>query len=132
MERPVLTAALALLWAGAVGLGLGAGYDLLRAPRLLHPRWTWLSDLLFGLGLGWGILYTALVPGAGELRVSHLAAMGLGFYLWRRTLGQPVLAAALAVLRRFDKMVRTLTKPLTGFFIFLRQLAKKYFSTGEK
>ena len=132
MEQPIAQELTRFLWAVAVGLALGVAYDLCRGPRRLWPRLTWVLDLVFGLCLTWALVYFTLVPGDGRLRFFALAAMALGGGLWSGFLSRPFLRCYVACLRAVGTVLGAILSPLTKFLIFLRQLAKKYFSTWRK
>lgn len=83
MELPVLLQLQELLWALALGAGLGLLYDLLRPLR--HGQWrTALTDALYALLLLIALMLFALYAGRGRLRLFALAAMGCtgGLWLW--------------------------------------------------
>ena len=83
MELPVLLQFQELLWALALGAGLGLLYDLLRPLR--HGRWrTALTDALYVLLMLSALMLFALYAGRGRLRLFALAGMGCagGLWLW--------------------------------------------------
>ena len=127
MEQPVLSQALIFLEALLHGTALGLFYDLLRIPRRLLGRGSGWFDLLFGLGLTWGTLYFLLGPGGGKLPLYAVAGMALGFWVWNGTLGRLIRPVLEAVFCLIGRIFRCLLSPVTKFFNFLRQLAKKYF-----
>ena len=92
-----------------LGLAAGLWYDFLR-PLKGAKR-----DLLFLPGLGYLWLQLAFGVCQGDLRMAHLAGLGLGFLLWEHTAG--------ALLRPFFssiwKIFGYLWLPVAKIFEFL-------------
>lgn len=121
MELPISTQA--LLFARGVGLGLGlsAAYDVLRALRRLRPGLTWLTDVLFGLLLGAGLLVFALCAGGGELRLFLFPAIALAAVLYFLTISPFVLRAFQAGFSLIGRLIHIFLAPVRLFLLFLKK-----------
>ncbi len=78
MEYPIQAQTLEFLRAGLLGLLLGLHYDLLRLPRKIVPKLTWLLDLWFCISVLLSLLALALYGGTGQLQLFMLLGTGLG------------------------------------------------------
>ncbi len=74
-----------LLWALALGYGLGAVYCFLRP---LRPKFTALSDLLFVPFAFYGWLYLSFAICQADLRLGDTVCLGVGIWLFVITLGR--------------------------------------------
>ncbi|MBR4701981.1 MAG: spore cortex biosynthesis protein YabQ [Oscillospiraceae bacterium] len=120
MELPVITQLRELLYALAVGAGLGLCYDLLRPLR--RGRWTTgLTDLIYCLLTLATLLGFALYAGRGRLRLfAELAILcGLGAYFWAWSLP-------------LRQLLRLLTKPLRILAVGCRRIRKKILKNCKK
>ena len=112
------TAARWLLWALAIGSGLGLVYGFLRpAPQKLRPLW----DLIFVCAAFYGWLYLGFGICGGDLRFGCTAAMAVGGIVFDCTgerLLQPI----------FRHFWRTVGK----FFLFLQRYTKIFFKKVQK
>lgn len=113
-----------------LGIGLGLVYDLFRIRRLAFssrllpkkqaPRALTLldrfllhgEDLLFGLiaGVATAILYFAL--SRGRLRLMAIVGEGIGFLLYRASLGRLVMLCADSILRVIARICRSIARYL--------------------
>ena len=132
MEQPVSLQAGTFLLSVLLGCGLGFVEIVLRAPRRLTPRLSWLMDLLLGIAITYGVLYALLVIDGGRLKFFDAAGILLGAWLFLKTLGRLLFPLFLSLFRAAGMLLRLLASPVTKILIFLRQLAKKYFSTWRK
>lgn len=88
MEQPVSLQAGTFLLSVLLGCGLGFVEIVLRAPRRLMPRLSWLMDLLLGIAITYGVLYALLVIDGGRLKFFDAAGILLGAWLFLKTLGR--------------------------------------------
>ena len=99
MELPVSMQAGEFLTAVLLGVGLGLCYDLMRGPRNLVKKLTWLMDLFFCGVFFYSLLWLWLVACEGLIRGYCFLGMGLGMTLWFLTLSSFVLRIWVAILR---------------------------------
>ena len=90
MKLPIAAQGRELALALVLGAVLALLYELLRLLRLRGRAFgTVLADLLFSLALFLGLLLFTLYGGRGRLRLFALAAIALGFALFRALLRLP-------------------------------------------
>lgn len=99
------------LWSLALGLAMGAAYDILRAVRMLfklkHTAVT-VTDILFFTLCGFATSILALPFNKGEVRVFVIAGEAAAFLLYRLTVGSimgKIYAPLTAFLRKFIQKI---------------------------
>ncbi len=130
--------AAAFLWAVVLGCALGAVYDWFRIGRILWEKgWltVFLEDLLFSLLAALATAFCFTFTNYGQVRLFLLLGEGLGFFLYRNSVGVLVAKQARLAARFlrwcrgiFTRLGRFLAKKLKKFmnilkkpFIFLKE-----------
>lgn len=111
-----------------LGMGLGAGYELLRP---LRSRLKGLSDALFVALALYAWLHLAFGICGGDIRMAQPAGLLLGALAFRLTLGKLMQAAVTAILRAVGRFARRLLRPVTRLLKKIWQKAKNYLHLGE-
>jgi spore cortex biosynthesis protein YabQ len=133
METYLSKQAIAFLWAVVLGFGLGGYYDIFRIIRILRPKdrptLVFIEDLLFALGAAFSTAFCLTLTNYGQVRAFLLVGEGLGFMIWRQTLG--VLVAKIArftarLLRILGRFLRKILVFLKKPFLFLKRCAIMY------
>ncbi len=117
MTGPALDARRFLL-SCLLGIPLGIYYSFLRPLGVRHPI---TADLLFLPALFYGWLYLGFGICAGDIRLIYCAGLGVGIFLWDRTLGRWLQPA-------FKGLWRLISRICRGF----RWIFKKIFKKTEK
>ena len=120
MTAPAVAAARFCI-AGAVGMGLGCGYDILRPLRRKHHA---LPDLIFVVAMFYGWLYVNFSVCQGDLRLAWLGAMALGGILWEGTAGWLLRPVFFGFWQIIGKILRVFTLPVRKTFQFFGKFAK--------
>ena len=131
MELSIGAQTLRLLLAGAMGGGLGLGYDLLRPPRRCGGRAAaWCLDALYCAAAGLLLFSFAMGAGNGRLGIWELSAALLGFLAYTYTISPSVLRAASLswnILRAGFEHLRKNLKKVLDFAKFYFQKIRKCF-----
>ena len=121
METYFSEQAIAFLWSVVLGGAVGAVFDVFRILRILRRKNPWilvfLEDLLFCFIAAVASAYVFSRIYYGQVRLFLLMGQGLGFLIYRLTLGS--LIGALA--RAFARLLHLLGKKLKLFLSFLKK-----------
>ena len=128
METYFSEQAIAFLWSAVLGGALGAVFDAFRILRILRRKNPWflvfLEDLLFCFIAAVATAYVFSRIYYGQVRLFLLVGQGLGFLIYRLTLGSLIGMSARA-LARFLRLLSRNLKLFLKFskkpFIFLKE-----------
>ena len=125
MAAPIALQAEQAALSVALGAALAALYDFFKAFRLRANSGclTAAADTLFSCALLAALFVFALGPGEGRLRLFMLAAVALGWGVWRLTLSRWALRAFSLLAEGLFRALR----PLKNFHPF-KKIAKNIFS----
>ena len=121
---------LELLWAAALGGGLGLLYDLGRALRREKQHLTVPVDMLFALVFFLGLWLTSIYTRG--LRLYQCLGVALGAAAYFLTLSPCVVGLGRQILRALGRLRRRLQEPLKKSVLFFQKLLKKLFSSLKK
>ena len=107
-----------LLWALALGAGLGVVYGFLRPMR---PRLTHLADLLFVLAAFYAWLYLSFAICRGQIRLAGTFGLAAGCIAWESTLGRLLRPVFFGFWRPIGKIVKIFRKNAKKLFAFWKK-----------
>ena len=110
-----------LLWALALGAGLGVVYGFLRP---LRPRLTHLADLLFVVVAFYAWLYLSFAICHGQIRLAGTLGLAAGCVAWESTVGR-------ALRPVFFGFWRLLWVPVEKIVKIFHKNAKNYLHSGK-